>query len=109
MRERLTTKKGRSLSEADIERLADRLDKGIDLTAWQPRRGRPSLDADGREHSPRIAIRVPEALNDRVRTRAAGEGRSVSDVVRGLLEEYAPATHATRAPRSSRTQKGPRG
>ena len=107
MRERVTTRSGRSLTKTDVARLVDRLDEGIDLSAWQPRRGRPPLDADGREHSPRIAVRVPEELNDRVRTRAAREGRSVSDVVRGLLEEYAPANHPTRAPRSSRTQKGP--
>ena len=94
MPERVTTRSGRSLSNADIERVADRLEEGIDLSTWQPRRGRPSLEADAREHSPRIAVRIPDALNDRVRTRAAREGRSVSDVVRELLEGYAPITRA---------------
>lgn len=108
MPERVTTKSGRTLLDKDIESLADRVDEGIDLSTWQPRRGRPSLDAYGREHSPRIAVRVPEALNDRVRTRAAREGRSVSDVVRGLLEEYAPVAQSTRGPRSSRARR-PRG
>jgi hypothetical protein len=94
MRERVITKSGRALSDADIDRLADRLDEGIDLSTWQPRRGRPSLGANAREHSPRIAVRIPDELNDRVRTRAAREGRSVSDVVRTLLEGYAPAARA---------------
>jgi hypothetical protein len=94
MPERVTTTSGRPLSDADIERLAGRLDEGIDLSRWQPRRGRPTLDPNAHEHSPRIAVRIPDALNDRVRTRAAREGRSVSDVVRALLEGYAPATRA---------------
>lgn len=104
--EPVTTKSG--LSDADIERLADRLDDGIDLSTWQPRRGRPSLDANVREHSPRIAVRIPDALNDRVRSRAAREGRSVSDVVRALLEGYAPAAPAgtgTDAPRARRPRR----
>jgi hypothetical protein len=67
MAERVTTKSGRTLSDADVERLADRFEEGIDLSKWQPRRGRPSLDSSAREHSPRIAVRIPEALNDRAR------------------------------------------
>ena len=90
----MITKSGRVLSNADIERLADRLDEGIDFSSWQPRRGRPSLGANASEHSPRIAVRIPDALNDRVRSQAAREGRSVSDVVRALLEGYAPAARA---------------
>ena len=102
---RVTTKSGRTLSEADVERLADRLEEGIDLSTWQPRRGRPSLDANVREHSPRIAVRIPDALNDRVRTRAAREGRSVSDVVRALLEGYAPATRTAAGPETRRAPR----
>jgi len=102
---RVTTRNGRLLSEADIQRLADRLEEGIDLSTWQPRRGRPSLDANVREHSPRIAVRIPDALNDRVRTRAAREGRSVSDVVRALLEGYAPATRAAAGPEPRRAPR----
>jgi hypothetical protein len=102
---RVTTKSGRALSEADIERLADRLDEGIDISTWQPRRGRPSLDANAREHSPRIAVRIPDALNDRVRTRAAREGRSVSDVVRALLEGYAPAARAATGSTTPRARR----
>jgi hypothetical protein len=83
------TKSGRSLSEADVERLATRAEQGFDLAPWKPRRGRPSLSSTPGAHSPRIEARVPEALHRRVSARAAGEGRSVSAVVRLLLEEYA--------------------
>jgi CopG antitoxin of type II toxin-antitoxin system len=92
----LKTKSGRILSEADIQRLAQRAEKGIDLTDWTPRRGRPALDATAGEHSPRIAVRVPKALRDRVTARASNEGRTVSDVVRDLLEDYAPASPSRR-------------
>jgi hypothetical protein len=85
----ITTKSGRVLSEADIDGLAKRAEEGFDLSTWKPRRGRPWLgDATG-GHSPRIEARVPEALHRRVTTRAAREGKSLSAVVRALLEDYA--------------------
>ena len=40
-----------------MERLADHLEEGIDLSTWQPHRGWPSLDANAREQSPRKAER----------------------------------------------------
>ena len=91
------TKSGRVLSDAELDRLATKAEKGLDLSSWRPRRGRPSLDATVGEHSPRIAVRVPEALRDRAKVRAASEGRSVSEVVRSLLEEYAPGPLPKRA------------
>jgi len=87
----LITKSGRRLTEADIERLADEAERGFDLSTWEPRPGRPRLEASATEHSPRIAVRVPASLHRRVRSRAAGEGQTVSQVVRRLLEEYAEA------------------
>lgn len=83
------TKDSRKLTESDIERLATGLERDLDLTSWKPRPGRPSLgDAPG-VHSPRIAVRVPEDLHRRAVARAASEGRSISAVVRDLLERYA--------------------
>ncbi|MGD0248269.1 MAG: ribbon-helix-helix protein, CopG family [Candidatus Limnocylindrales bacterium] len=84
------TKSRRNLSEADLERLAEEAERGFDLSTWKPRPGRPSLGAAAAgEHSPRIEARVPEPLHRRVVARAAKEGRSVSAVVRQLLEDYA--------------------
>ena len=85
------TKSGRTLTEADIEKLADELEAGVDLSTWEPRPGRPRLESTATEHSPRIAVRVPASLHRRVSSRAAAEGQSVSRVVRRLLEEYAAA------------------
>jgi hypothetical protein len=98
------TKSGRTLSDADIERLAARAEKGIDLSAWKPRRGRPFLDAAAGERSPRIAVRVPKALHRRVAVRASKEGKSMSEVVRDLLEIYVsdppilPTSRSRRSP-----------
>ena len=88
MAKTVVTKSGRRLTEADIERLADEAERGFDLSTWKHRRGRPPLDANSDTHAPRIAIRLPTALHRRVTTQAAAEGRSVSAVVRSLLEEY---------------------
>ena len=85
----MKTRSGRILTEADVDRLASRAEEGLDLSIWRPRRGRPALDATAREASPRIAVRVPRALNRRVADRATREGRSLSEVVRDLLADYA--------------------
>ena len=91
------TKSGRVLSDAELDELATKAEAGFDLSSWRPRRGRPSLGATAGEHAPRIAVRVPEALHDRAKVRAAREGRSISEVVRSLLEEYAPEPTRKRA------------
>jgi hypothetical protein len=75
-----------------IEQLADELEAGIDISRWVPRPvGRPHLEPGADEHAPRIDVRVPASLHRRVRARAAADGRTVSQVVRGLLEEYVKA------------------
>jgi predicted HicB family RNase H-like nuclease len=83
------TKGGRTLSEADVERLASNVEQDLKISSWAPRRGRPSLSEATGVHSPRIAVRVPEDLHRRTAARAASEGRSMSEVVRDLLEHYA--------------------
>ena len=83
------TRSGRKLSESDIERLADEVENGLDLSGWKARRGRPPLDASADAHAPRIAVRVPRDVHRRVVARATREGRSISEVVRDLLEGYA--------------------
>ena len=96
------TKSGRELTEADIERLADEAERGYDLSTWVHKRGRPPLEPGLDEPSPRIAVRVPASLHRRVTSQAAAEGRSISEVVRDLLEDYVeprPAVPARRRPR----------
>ena len=92
----LKTRSGRTLSEDDIERLANELENGLDLSKWKTRRGRPPLDTAADAHAPRIAVRVPRDVHRRVLACAASEGRSISEVVRHLLEGYAGEAGATK-------------
>jgi hypothetical protein len=89
----MKTKSGRVLSPDDIERLADRFERGFDLSHWGPRRGRPRLDPEATGHSPRVTARVSPSLYERATQRAVSEGRTMSAVVRDLLEEYATKPH----------------
>jgi predicted HicB family RNase H-like nuclease len=86
------TKSGRRLSEADIERLADEAEQGYDVSRWIQQRGRPALEPGTDSPSPRIAVRLPLSLHRKVAARATAEGKSVSEVVRSLLEDYADAS-----------------
>ncbi len=76
-------------SHAEGDDLARTVEQGFDLSAWHPRLGRPSSDANSRSHSPRVSVLVPSPLHRRATARAVAEGRSVSDVLRELLEVYA--------------------
>ncbi len=83
------TKNGQPVTDADLERLADEAQAGYDLSTWKRRRGRPPLAALlAGDRSPRIATRLPEQLHEDLERCAADEGRSVSQVLRSLVEEY---------------------
>ena len=92
----MKTRSGRLLTRPDIDRLTKRAEDGLDLTSWKPRPGRPSLSETVGAHSPRIAVRVPEDLYRRAVERAAREGRSMSEVVRDLLADYAQPGQGTK-------------
>lgn len=89
----MKTKSGRVVSPDDIERLAARAKRGFELSRWGPRRGRPRLDPEATGHSPRITARVSPSLYERATRRAVSEGRTMSEVVRDLLEDYAAKPH----------------
>ena len=84
------TKKGRVVTDADLDRMAVEAEAGYDLSTWKRRAGRPSLSGTNTNaHSPRVTTRVPEELRAKVASRASSEGKSVSAVMRSLLEVYA--------------------
>lgn len=49
--------------------------------------GRPSLTGPGK-HSPQVSVRVPPELRDAAEQQARHEGKSVSQLIRELLERY---------------------
>lgn len=96
MAKTVTTKRGGLLTPADIESLANAAESGFDLSTWRPRRaaGWPPLDSEDDDFpSPRIAVRVPRSLHRRVTLRAEKEHRTLSEVVRSLLESYDAEGH----------------
>lgn len=75
------------LTNADYERLADVAEAGFEPSTLV-RRGRPSLSRS-KGASPRVAARVTPDVHAQALARARAEGRSLSEVLRGLLEDYA--------------------
>jgi|SRR5215831_9048821 len=53
--------------------------------------GRPSLTGPGK-HSPQVSARVPPELRDAAERQAKREGKSVSQLIRELLERYLAST-----------------
>jgi hypothetical protein len=53
--------------------------------------GRPSLTGPGK-HSPQVSARVPAELRDAAERQARREGKSVSQLIRELLERYLAGT-----------------
>jgi hypothetical protein len=102
----MKTRSGRRLRGPDIDRLTKRLEDGLELSTWKPRPGRPSLSATVGAQSPRIAVRVPEDLHRRAVERATLEGRSMSEVVRDLLEGYAPPVPSSGNGRNATRESG---
>ena len=85
----LRTKQGRVVTDADLDRMAAQAEAGYDLSTWKRRPGRPPLGGGQRgEHSPRVGTRLSAELHDEVALYASAEGKTVSEVLRDLLEAY---------------------
>lgn len=84
----MKTRSGRVLREGEVDALARRAERGVDISRWAPRRGRPSLSASGPGPSPRVSARVSGETYDGFLKRAQAEGRTPSEVVRSLVEAY---------------------
>jgi hypothetical protein len=84
----MKTKSGRVLKREEVDVLAARVEQGLDLSRWVPRRGRPSLSEAGFGPSPRVGARVSGETYEGLLKRAEAEGRTPSEVVRSLVEAY---------------------
>ena len=85
-RQTLRTKSGELITDEDVDALAAEAEAGYDLSQarWE-RVGRPSLDEG---ISPRLSFRASRKLYEAIRTRAAQEGRTISDLAREAVERY---------------------
>ena len=92
----MKTRSGRNLTAADVDALATRAERGVDLSRWEPRRGRPSLSEAGSGHSPRVGARVSGETYKGFLKRAKAEGKTASEVIRSLVEAYAAGSRPRR-------------
>lgn len=82
----MRTKSGTRLSEALIDQLANEAEAGYDLSKAEIRSpGRPSL---GVGPSKPLQVRIEADLDASLRSRAAAEGRSISEIARDALRAY---------------------
>jgi CRISPR-associated endonuclease/helicase Cas3 len=82
----LKTSQGETISDEMLEALSAEAEAGYDPATLQPRRtGRPAL---GTGPSRRVQFRVSPTVYQLAMERARKEHRTLSDVARGLLEEY---------------------
>lgn len=97
---------GRILDRKLIRKLGAEAELGYDRSRAKRvilREGRPAHGEPAGE-SPRIASRIPELVYLAATKRAKAEGRTVSEVLRALLTEYAVGRKALgRLGRGSRT------
>jgi hypothetical protein len=92
-------KSGRVLDAALIEKLSKEAERGYDLSKARRvilRPGRPARGEPAGE-SPRVASRVPASVYVAARERATSEGLTLSDVIRGLLTDYAVGRRAAKS------------
>lgn len=79
------TSSGTTLTDADVERIADDVaTRDYDIEELRPR-GRPSL---GLEPTRVVHVRIDGELDRGLRERAADDGTTASDVIRRALRHY---------------------
>jgi len=81
------TRSGEVITDEMTEKWADEIETEREVR-WARRRpvGRPSLNGDG--ISPKVSLRIPSDLHERLQTRANKERRTVSDIAREAFEKY---------------------
>ena len=78
---------GTEITDAVIERLADRAERGLDHARLRPR-GRPAM---GSAAAKVAQVRLPPDLSEALARRAARDGAPSSEVIRRALRKYLKA------------------
>jgi len=80
------TASGKTLTDADIEALADEAERGYDVDVLKARRrGRPMLGSAPAEVVP---VRLDPSLKEAVEARAAADETTTSEIIREALRKY---------------------
>src|SRR5262245_44006597 len=99
----MRTRQGEAITEEMLAGLAAEAEAGYDPATLRPRKtGRPSL---GSGTSPRVQFRVSPAIYRQALECAEAEHRTLSDVARGLLEDYVRRAAQARDARPGGTVK----
>lgn len=81
-----TTRTGKVLTDADIERMADEAERGYDVEELKSRsRGRPML---GSAPSEVVPVRLDPDLRQAVEARAEAEHTTTSEIIRVALRRF---------------------
>jgi uncharacterized protein (DUF4415 family) len=80
------TKTGKVLTDADVEALADEVERDFDVEALKTRRrGRPSMGSAAAEVVP---VRLDPELKEAVESRAEREQTTTSEIIREALRKF---------------------
>ena len=79
------THKGRVITDAEIQAMADEAEAGYDVTKLKRRPGRPSLGASAADVFP---VRLEPELRAALDSRAEAEQTTASHIVRNALRAY---------------------
>ena len=79
------TSNGRTITDEEIQAMADEAEAGYDLTKLKRRPGRPTLGSAAAEVFP---VRLEPELRAALEARAATDETTASDVVRNALRAY---------------------
>ena len=79
------TSRGKPITDADIERMADEAEAGYDITTLRPRGGRPPMGSAPAEVVP---VRLDPELRAAVEARATADDTTTSEIIREALRRF---------------------
>jgi hypothetical protein len=82
------TKSERTITDAEVQRLADEAERGYDLGALVARRGKRGRPALGSGPASVESVRLDPELRDRLAERANADGTTPSEIIRKALRAY---------------------
>lgn len=82
------TASGKPITDADIQRLADEAERGLDVDAVIARRGKRGRPALGSAPSSVESVRLDPDLRDQLTARARVDGTTTSEIIRQALRDY---------------------